>query len=113
MQNTRTDIENLIVNYPLIELKMIANREKKPYGSLTDYSIETIKLAIEHYHDTKYKELQEQVMSEACRGNYAVTITLGNFSSHHSKEEITYMIERGLIKEGLIAFDINVFEINK
>lgn len=113
MQDIRTNIENLIINYPLIELKMIARKEKKPYGSLVDYSIDTINSAIEHYHDSKYSELRNQVVSEACRGKYSVTLTLGNFSSFHNIEEITYMIERGLLKEGLIAFNINVTPIDE
>lgn len=108
MNYERTDIENLIVNYPLIELQMIANKEKKPYGSLVDYSIETIKLAIEHYYDSEYSELQNLIMSEACRGEYNVTLLLGSFSSFHSIEDIKYAIQRGLFKERLVVFDINV-----
>jgi len=113
MKNTRTDIENLIINYPLIELKMIANKEMKPYGNLIDYSIDTIKSAIEHYYDNDYSKLRSQIVSEACRGKYSVTLTMGNFSSFHSVEEITYMLERGLVKEGLVIFDKNITPIDE
>lgn len=108
MNNMRTDIEDLIINYPLIELKMIVNKEKKPYGSLVDYSIETIKSAINHYYDSEYIKLRNEIITESCRGMYDVSITLGNFSTNHTNDELIYKIERGLIREGLEIFNINV-----
>lgn len=105
------EVETLCICYDKEDLEDFYYNERFKVNnlqSLKKYSRIALREAIKHYYDEKYIERRKQVIEEAQKGTFNVNMTINNFVTEMSEEEMQQYITKALRYSQLTVTDIKV-----
>lgn len=105
------DVETLCICYDKEDLEDFYYNERFKVNnlqSLKKYSRIALREAIKHYYDEKYIEIRKQVIEEAKKGTFIVNMTINNFVTEMSEEEMQQYITKALRYSQLTVTEIKV-----